>query len=198
MARSAWRRWARWGARSSSTSPTSTTPSTSCGCDMPRVRTASMMFECFRSLQTHHADMVRRAIGMHAGGHPNAPGMIKPPTEVDDAIPALAIVRQGRWIAYCPNCEVRYGGVRGGHTVGSANNVEPGHPMMCPECCNEDIGGKWRAVVWPEQKEDIEAVLGIRTQAQYQNWEYGQTVSELRIDNIANPDKLIILIGGHP
>lgn len=67
-----------------------------------------------------------------------------------------------RWVAECEHSLYR-GRERGEEPCGRALTVEPGDPRFyCPPGCSfagTVAGGRWRRVVFPEQREAVEAVL---------------------------------------
>jgi hypothetical protein len=70
---------------------------------------------------------------------------LKPGVETDKSR-VYARVDFGRWIADCE--------------CGAANYVEPSDPVyFCATCGNAASGGKWRGVVFPENRAEIEAEL---------------------------------------
>jgi len=103
------------------------------------------------------------------------------PSEVaEDAPPAYAEVNPlapvepvARWIARCPDCP-------GGS---SYVWIEGPHVMFCLACCNEAIGHRWRPVVVPADRLEIERLLGMRPNASQQVWRPGETLAQLRAEN---------------
>lgn len=61
--------------------------------------------------------------------------------------PVKAEINAGRWIAKCPDCA-------GAEAVSSIDPI-----FYCFSCGNEKVGGRWREVVFPENKGEIEAAL---------------------------------------
>jgi hypothetical protein len=98
----------------------------------------------------------------------------------EDAPPALAQVnpldpfeRVSRWIATCPDCP---GGTAYVWTGGP-------HLMWCLACCNSEIGHKWRRVVLPPNRKEIERLLDARPLSSLRAWVPGETVEQLRAEN---------------
>lgn len=97
---------------------------------------------------------------------------IMPHQLVDDkAVPAIAYVNHGRWVADCPT------------GCGGAMLVEPDMPFVCGNCFNAELHGKWRAVLWPDDKAGIETELEKRPLPHTANWLPGETVADLRREN---------------
>jgi hypothetical protein len=86
------------------------------------------------------------------------------PFEVTD--PAYAFVNEGRWIASCPDP----------HCSG-AEFVREGHPLLCASC------GGVSQVVWPDDVEGIERHLSKRRHRKNQNWNVGEPVEALEVEN---------------
>lgn len=80
------------------------------------------------------------------------------------AVPAYA--NHGRWIAECPDCS--------GAQMASPSDYR----FMCNLCANVAVGGAWRPVTWPEERDSIEALLIERPLAN-QNWTPGETLDDL-------------------
>lgn len=83
-----------------------------------------------------------------------------------------ALVRQGRWLVICPWC------------ASAQNASTEDHRFFCIECSNGAVDGKWITVVWPDEREDIETLLGNRPLPSQRNWEPPETLDELRKENI--------------
>ncbi|HQA69622.1 MAG TPA: hypothetical protein PK801_14955 [Aggregatilineales bacterium] len=81
----------------------------------------------------------------------------------------LAEVNHGRWIARCPYCA-------------GAMYVAPGLPFYCVDCLMVSNEGQAMTVVFPEEKERIEALLLARPLAA-RNWQPGETVAQLESEN---------------
>ena len=80
------------------------------------------------------------------------------------------IIDEGVWMAHCPSCD--------GYTVprrGAARHI-------CYSCWH---GGdpRFRAVTWPTDLDDIEAVLLRRPQTANRNWRPPETLDDLRREN---------------
>jgi hypothetical protein len=75
---------------------------------------------------------------------------------------------QPRWMADCPR------------PCGGAEVVSPDSPFLCGSC------GATCAVVWPAERDDIEAVLAARPDPMTRNWSPGETVRDLIAENRAH------------
>jgi hypothetical protein len=103
------------------------------------------------------------------------------PSEVDrDAAPAFAEVNPldpiepvARWIARCPGCP-------GGS---SYVWVAGPHVMFCLACANAAIGHKWRSVVVPPERLEIERLLSLRPTSAQRVWLPGESLDQLRAEN---------------
>lgn len=84
-----------------------------------------------------------------------------------DAIKVL--VNHGRWLVECPCGSAQYA---------SCDDAR----FLCSQCWNEDVGGRWKAVVWPKDPEAIEAALSGRP-IPNRNWIPSETVDDLHEDN---------------
>jgi hypothetical protein len=92
--------------------------------------------------------------------------------------PALAIVtpweNAARWVARCPCCP------------GGAAYVWLDCPIMfCIACGNQDIGGRWRAIVLPPNPGEIATLLVQRPRLINRYWSPGESVEQLRAENEA-------------
>jgi len=103
-------------------------------------------------------------------------GVTVPPlSEMAGVAPIPAIVNHGRWLVACPDCA-------------GAEFVWPETPqMMCCNCWNAKVGGKWRPVALPKDRAEIEAVLVRRVLPQERNWT-AETVAELKAENVERGD----------
>lgn len=126
----------------------------------------------------HHEDWQEQPLRNFLASHAMKLGTPLPPaiTEIEGEV--LARVNQGRWIADCV--------VEG---CGGAIVVSEVTPLFyCPYCGNADNNGKWYRVIFPAQKQAIEAILLKRPardgfRAVHRNWEYGESLSKLRAEN---------------
>lgn len=104
-------------------------------------------------------------------------GCTAPPLdEVDMAgEPIPCEVNHGRWIWRCP-CRPDGGGV-----------AWLALPLgWCPRCANGDVGGRWRALRFPDERAEIERVLGLRAAVETRNWRPSETVADLERENSAH------------
>lgn len=90
------------------------------------------------------------------------------PTEVADSSVAVR-VNFAAWLIVC-EC--------GGAQLGSKTD----HRFLCLDCLNEQVGGKWRGVRWPEDVAGIEAALRPRL-TDNAHWLEGETVADLLAEN---------------
>lgn len=98
-----------------------------------------------------------------------------PTGTAEDAVPAMACVntlgRDTRWVALCPDC-------------GGAEYVWLDDPrFMCVSCRNASIGGLWRPLRVPADREAIEAALLARPDPTTRHWLPGETVDDLLAEN---------------
>lgn len=108
---------------------------------------------------------------------------IPPLTELDeDAAPAEAEVNPldpvepvARWIARCPDCP---GGASYVWIAGP-------HVMFCLACANQQLGHRWRRVVVPAERLEIERLLELRPYSRQRAWVPGETLAHLRGDNLS-------------
>jgi hypothetical protein len=84
-----------------------------------------------------------------------------------------AFVRHGRWLVECPHC----------HSCQVASVTDK--RFLCIECHNVLVNGDWFKVSWPTEKQrlQIEAVLLARPFIENRNWEYPETVKDLKAEN---------------
>lgn len=76
-----------------------------------------------------------------------------------EATPARALLNHGVWRAWCPDCPFAAEDVWRGHNV-----------FWCMRCGNLKAGRAWRPLIWPNNLEEIEAILADYP-APAQNWE---------------------------
>jgi ribosomal protein L37AE/L43A len=100
-----------------------------------------------------------------------------PSSVATDAAPALARVNpydgHARWIADCPDCP--------GEQATYAWIETP--LFLCWRCGNRGIGGMWRPVLVPGNRQEIERLLLKRPDPMQRAWEPGETIEELKADN---------------
>lgn len=92
-----------------------------------------------------------------------------------DAAPAVACVNAygltARWIAQCPDCS-------------GAEYVWLEAPRFyCVSCRNVRIGGRWRPVALPDDRDEIEAALLARPDPHTRHWMPPETVADLLAEN---------------
>jgi hypothetical protein len=103
------------------------------------------------------------------------------PSDVDLAAPpAYAEVNPldpfeavARWIARCPDCT---GGTSYVWIAGP-------HVMFCLACCNRTVGSRWRPVVVPADRLEIERLLSLRPLSSQRVWTRGETLDQLMREN---------------
>lgn len=98
-----------------------------------------------------------------------------PPTKVSKAAVGYAIVRQGRWVVGCPFCQYHYQ---------FAHRSDP--RFFCCDCGNAPVKGQWVAVQWIDNPQDVETELLKRTDPFNQNWEWGESIGDLVMENAEN------------
>lgn len=86
--------------------------------------------------------------------------------------PIAAEVNAGRWLWRCE--------------CGAANHVWMGGGNVCLECNNAETHGRPRIIVMPNpgQREQIEKLLLMRKDRRSRNWKPGETLMDLRLENI--------------
>lgn len=112
-------------------------------------------------------------------------GILIPPTSdiANDAEPALAFVNplpdgSVRWITACPDCR------ENGKT--SSEYVWLATPLtFCIRCGNEAIGSRWRRVLVPPARAEIERLLLTRPDPMTRTWHPGETLADLQAQNAA-------------
>lgn len=77
----------------------------------------------------------------------------------------------GRWVVSCPDCNSA--------VLAPATDLR----FMCVECANAANGGRFRPVVWPDHRADIEWLLEMRPKTA-QNWLPSETLDDLAEQNI--------------
>lgn len=113
-----------------------------------------------RSLIQTPEDYLAWATKQYGDNHENAPMH-------DSTVPKVARIDWGRWLIDC-DC-------------GTSLIVNPDWPYApCPEC-----GTVHRVIVFPENREAIEAAINQRAQ-KAQFWSPGETVDELQAENRAH------------
>ena len=84
-----------------------------------------------------------------------------------------AWVQAGQWVSSCPDC--------GGGVI-----VEPGLPMICPDCLNAGNQGYAREVIFPANRGEIETALLARPSMVNQNWLVGEPLTNLHAENLSH------------
>lgn len=95
---------------------------------------------------------------------------------VGKAPPVRAYINRSCWVA---DCECR------GCMV-----VEPNEPYLCPDCGNAMYRGQPREVIFPKNREQIEAVLLKRPYPKNRNWLLTETLADLKRQNKENGDEV--------
>lgn len=101
---------------------------------------------------------------------------LSPPQGIILEEPVYAIVNHGRWTARCE--------------CGGAEYVWEERKFMCQSCFNAKHKHQYRRVVMPKQRKDIERLLESRP-VPNRNWEIGETIIQLEIENIAHKAELL-------
>lgn len=97
-----------------------------------------------------------------------------PAGAIDASVKAYLYVDKGRLFVRCPWCpSIEYA-----HT--------DDHRFFCSDCLNAPVKGAPIEVVWPDEFEEGEAVLNRRPDRATRNWLLGETVDDLRAENIAH------------
>ena len=100
------------------------------------------------------------------------------PEGMFDGITAQAFVNRGRWMVKCPLITAS-----GDPCFGALEASREDHRFFCASCHNEAAEGKWVAVEWPEDAEEIERLLGMRPAPLNRNWETWETADDLQREN---------------
>lgn len=96
---------------------------------------------------------------------------VPPLTSIADGADVAARVDHGRWIVQCPDCQ-------------GAAMVWPDQPLyLCRGCWNAMVGGRWRRVSLPTNRDEIEAALAIRPLEKTRHWRPGESVMDLWREN---------------
>lgn len=91
--------------------------------------------------------------------------------------PARPYVEWGRWVAACPQRWCNGGDYYGpGETTGRIGGLGDTR-FRCPRCTTE------REVVWPANADDILAVLRLRPMPENRNWNLGESIEDLLLEN---------------
>lgn len=90
----------------------------------------------------------------------------------DDDEAVKAYVNHGRWVVECPDCH------------GAQLACKTDRRFMCHCCGNQYVGGRWRAVVWPSERQvaAIEKLLVARPDEVNRNW-VGESFAKLKQEN---------------
>lgn len=100
----------------------------------------------------------------------------------EEAEPVKAFVNKGNWLVVCSKC-------------GGAEYAWEEGWYFCCSCKNSYMGHKYRRLVFPEEREAIEAVLVLRPLAN-RNWTLKETVEDLERENKAHADELLPVAEG--
>lgn len=111
-------------------------------------------------------------------GQPPLPG---PRTNrVDPAMSVRPTVNHGRWVVECPSC----------HSAQLASRED--RRFFCVSCNNAFFEGRFLRVEWPRAADDIETELLRRMDVRTRNWEWDETLDQLRDEHIVNdPDRAL-------
>lgn len=104
-----------------------------------------------------------------------------PASPLADVEPLSVWVHHNRWVVTCPDCATR---ARFSHDS-RHYQFAPSDPAIffCLDCANALVGERWRPVVWPEQRADIEAILRARPMPEMRNWLPEESLAELIAEN---------------
>ena len=91
--------------------------------------------------------------------------------EMTDTPILQAIVNAGRWVVQCPYCA-------------GAEYAREDKIFMCQSCWN-GTDRKWLPVVFPPDRQEIEAILIKRMNPGNRNWRPGETIDFLKAENMA-------------
>ena len=80
-------------------------------------------------------------------------------------------VNHSRWVVNCPFCA----------SAQLASEADP--KFFCVACKNAGVGGKWLPVVWPGNRQALEALLAVRPDERTRNWKVGETAQDLAREN---------------
>lgn len=116
----------------------------------------------------HDTDTILAAVRQNAARR----GILWPAdVPVDYSMSPLAPrVNHGHWIVDCPWC-------------GSAEFLNDSSLFICQNCWNAAIGHQWLRVEVPENRAEIEAILGKRPNSVNRNWSSSETLAHLRAEN---------------
>lgn len=82
-------------------------------------------------------------------------------------------VSHGRWVIVCPDPECG-----SGQYASRADKR-----FLCVECANHHAGELWIEVRWPDEADEIEALLGARPNHKLRTWLPTETLDDLRAQN---------------
>lgn len=99
---------------------------------------------------------------------------LKPTT--DTAAPLIAEVNHGRWIVICE--------------CGGAEKMWEEGCFMCQSCYNAGHRHQYRKAVFPRQRRQIEAILGVRPLPN-RNWRPGESLAKLQRENAEHREDLL-------
>jgi hypothetical protein len=97
-----------------------------------------------------------------------------PPPDQRSGLTVPVVASWGRWTVLCPTPSCG----------GAALAHEDDHRFMCVDCGN--VGAGWHEVRWPVNVESIDALLARRPIPATRNWTPGETLEQLRQENIAH------------
>lgn len=105
----------------------------------------------------------------------DAVAMVKAGKRPKSGVLAFARLNHARWIVDCPDPTCS----------GCQYAAESDRRFFCNYCYNAAAGGGWIDVIWPANREAIEEVLGERLDPRTQNWNPGESLVDLRLENVA-------------
>lgn len=127
------------------------------------------------------AERVHHALARRAGSP--APNLTR---QTSRQTLAAVEVNHGRWIVRCPLVDPQTGERCGGCQLASLTDAR----VLCVQCGNHQVGGRWVRVVWPDDPETIERVLLARPRLSTLNWHPEQSATELMLENAAHGVRL--------
>lgn len=143
---------------------------------MPAIATAQQLFGTGTIAEQHAWLISRESVRQRLAVLGVRLDAIGQPGDVDaDATPATAYVNQGRWVADCPQAGCG----------GALALVRSARGFLCGNCLNVACGSRYRPLVWPADRDEIEDVLAVRLLPEDANWS-GESVEAIKDENEAH------------
>lgn len=144
---------------------------------MPAITSAEQLFGTGTVMEQHAWLLGRGSVKQRMVALGVRLGDIGQPGDVDTAAkPAVAYVNQGRWVADCPQ--------RG--CGGALALVRRAVGFLCGNCLNVGVGHRYRPLMWPRERDEIEDVMAVRLLPEESNWRAGDSVAALGDENEAH------------